>query len=65
MKDTIISFNLGKNKQFYLRRIDTYGTPILTKNKDNARKFDKNDLQNIIQTIKRLYNITDIKLIKD
>ena len=67
MKDTILSFSLnGKNT--FLRRMDMFGSPVITSIKKMARKFNKLELPSIIMSLYKTYgknNIKDIKPIKE
>lgn len=68
MKDTILSFTLNGKKQTFLRRLDTFGEPIVTNIKQMARKFNKNDIPNILRKLTLKYgkdSIKDIKPIKE
>lgn len=67
MKDTILSFSLN-GKNMFLRRMDMFGSPVITPIKKMARKFNKLELPIIIMSLYKTYgknNIQDIKPIKD
>ena len=67
MKNTILSFSLN-GKNMFIRRMDMFGSPVITSIKKMARKFNKSDLPSIIISLYKTYgknNIKDIKLIKD
>lgn len=52
----------------FLRRMDMFGSPVITSIKKMARKFNKRELPNIIISLYKTYgknNIKDIKPIKD
>ena len=66
MKNTILSFSLNV-KNMFLRRMDMFGSPVITSIKKMARKFNKNELPSIIISLYKTYgknNIKDIKPIK-
>lgn len=68
MKNTILSFTLNGKKNTFLRRLDTFGEPIVTNIRQMARKFNKNDIPSILRKLILKYgrkNINDIKPIKD
>lgn len=68
MKNTILSFTLNGKKNTFLRRLDTFGEPIVTNIRQMARKFNKNDIPSILRKLILKYgreNIKDIKPIKD
>lgn len=68
MKNTILSFTLNGKKNTFLRRLDTFGEPIVTNIRQMARKFNKNDIPSILRKLILKYgreNIKDIKTIKD
>ena len=68
MKNTILSFTLNGKKNTFLRRLDTFGEPIVTNIIQMARKFNKNDIPSILRKLILKYgreNIKDIKPIKD
>ena len=67
MKNIIISFKLDNHKQAYLRRIGIYDEPVITTNKENARRFSKHELERPIKLLTKKYEgrITDIKPLKD
>lgn len=68
MKDTILSFTLNGKKNTFLRRLDTFGEPIVTNIRQMARNFNKNDIPSILRKLILKYgkeNIKDIKPIKD
>ena len=67
MKNTILSFSLN-GKNMFLRRMDMFGSPVITSIKKMARKFNKSELPSIIISLYKTYrknNIKDIKPIKD
>ena len=52
----------------FLRRMDMFGSPVITSIKKMARKFNKNELPSIIISLYKTYgknNIKDINPIKD
>ena len=67
MKNIVISFKLDNHKQAYLRRIGIYDEPVITSNKENARRFSKHELKRLVKilTKKQEGRITDIKPLKD
>ena len=68
MKNTILSFTLNGKKNTFLRRLDTFGEPIVTNIRQMARKFNKNDIPSILRKLILKYgreSIKDIKPIKD
>ena len=68
MKNTILSFTLNGKKNTFLRRLDTFGEPIVTNIRQMARKFNKNDIPSILRKLILKYgreNIKDINPIKD
>ena len=68
MKNTILSFTLNGKKNTFLRRLDTFGEPIVTNIRQMARKFNKNDIPSILRKLILKYgreNIKDIEPIKD
>ena len=65
MKNTILSFTLNGKKNTFLRRLDTFGEPIVTNIRQMARKFNKNDIPRKLILKYGRENIKDIKPIKD
>lgn len=51
MKNTILSFTLNGKKNTFLRRLDTFGEPIVTNIRQMARKFNKNDIPSILRKL--------------
>lgn len=67
MKNIILEFTLNGKKHTYLRRIDFYGEPIVTRIKENARKFDNTQIKYLISKLILKYgknNIKDFNIIK-
>lgn len=68
MEKGIIEFTLNGRKNTYLRRIDIYGKPISTTNKNSAKKIKINEAKKIIGLILKEWgenNVKDIKIEKD
>ena len=68
MNKVKLSFTLNGRKNTYLRRMDIYGKPLTTTNKNSARGIKENEVP---QYIKKLYleygkdNVQDINIIKE
>ena len=68
MKKLYLKFTLNGHKNTYFKRLDIYGEPVTTLNKDGARKIKEKDASDIIKLLVNHYgkdNISDIEKIED
>lgn len=68
MTKGILEFTLNGRKHTYFRRIDLYGKPLTTTNKNSARHVKESDIKSTIALLNQEYgknNIYDINIIKD
>lgn len=67
MNRVILEFTLNGRKNTYLRRIDIYGKPLTTTNKNSAREVKEKDIPGIWTLLLKEYgkeNLKDMNVIK-
>ena len=63
MKKVILEFTLNGHKHTYFRRVDMYGSPVTTTNRNSARKLKENEVPAIVKLLIKEHgkdNVTDI-----
>ena len=68
MNKVILEFTLNGRKNTYLRRIDMFGKPLTTTNKNSAKHLKESEVKNTVALLIKEYgkdNITDVNIIKD
>ena len=67
MDKVILEFTLNGRKNTYLRRIDMYGKPLTTTNKNSAKMIKERDIPGIWKLLLQEYgkeNLKDMNIIK-
>lgn len=67
MDKVILEFTLNGRKNTYLRRIDMYGKPLTTTNKNSAKMIKERDILGIWKLLLQEYgkqNLKDMNIIK-
>ena len=63
MKKVILEFTLNGHKHTYFRRVDVFGSPVTTTNRNSARKLKENEVPAIVKLLIKEHgkdNVTDI-----
>ena len=63
MKKVILEFTLNGHKHTYFRRMDVFGSPVTTTNRNNARKVRESEVPGIVKLLIKEHgknNVTDV-----
>jgi hypothetical protein len=63
MKKVILEFTLNGHKHTYFRRVDMFGSPVTTTNRNSARKVKESEVPGIVKLLIKEHgknNVTDV-----
>ena len=63
MKKVILEFTLNGHKHTYFRRVDMFGSPVTTTNRNSARKVKESEVSGIVKLLIKEHgknNVTDV-----
>jgi hypothetical protein len=63
MKKVILEFTLNGHKHTYFKRVDMFGSPVTTTNRNSARKVKESEVPGIVKLLIKEHgknNVTDV-----